>query len=72
MQDDASPPRMGPYATNGNQWVGFDDKVCENQKSKLSTSQQNYMQFLGCYCEKMQLCEGQWLWWRNGLGPGFG
>ena len=41
-------------------------------ESKISTEQQNYLHFLGCYCEKMQLCEGQWLWWRHGLGPGFG
>lgn len=32
VQDDASPPRMGPYATNGNQWVGFDDKAAIARK----------------------------------------
>ena len=32
VKDDASPPRMGPYAYKGNQWVGFDDKAMIEQK----------------------------------------
>ena len=32
VQDDVSPPRMGPYAYNGNQWVGYDDKAMIAQK----------------------------------------
>jgi len=32
VKDDVTPPRMGPYAYKGNQWVGFDDKAMIEQK----------------------------------------
>ena len=32
VKDDVSPPRMGPYAYKGNQWVGFDDTAMIEQK----------------------------------------
>jgi len=32
VKDDVSPPRMGPYAYKGNQWVGFDDVAMIEQK----------------------------------------
>ena len=31
-KDEKNPPRMGPYATKGDQWVGFDDKDMIAQK----------------------------------------
>ena len=34
VKDDVSPPRMGPYAYKGNQWVGFDDTAMIEQKCK--------------------------------------
>jgi len=32
VKDDVSPPRMGPYAYKGDQWVGFDDTAMIEQK----------------------------------------
>merc|ERR1712110_713338 len=32
VKDDVTPPRMGPYAYKGNQWVGFDDTAMIEQK----------------------------------------
>ena len=32
VKDEVSPPRMGPYAYKGNQWVGFDDTAMIEQK----------------------------------------
>ena len=32
VKDKVSPPRMGPYAHKGNQWVGFDDTAMIEQK----------------------------------------
>jgi len=34
VKDDAIPTRMGPYAYNGDQWVGFDDKDMIRKKSQ--------------------------------------
>merc|ERR1711892_1200864 len=34
VKDDATPARMGPYAYNGDQWVGFDDKEMIRKKSE--------------------------------------
>jgi len=34
VKDDANPPRMGPYAYNKDQWVGFDDKDMIRRKSQ--------------------------------------
>lgn len=32
VHDEKNPPRMGPYATKGDQWVGFDNKEMIAQK----------------------------------------
>lgn len=74
IQDDASPPRMGPYATNGNQWVGFDDKVCAYLN--YLHHQQNYAIFRLLLRENvtlwrtMALAEewfGPWIWMISGI-----
>ncbi len=39
VRDDADVERMGPYATQGLQWVGFDDTKTIREKSQFIKDQ---------------------------------